>query len=156
VWNKLRKAVQNSCKREEWQSLWVDHKSILQTLVDQTIHMADEFNGRSPVTETLSLEKILHLTKSKSLGGGLQSLWDRLLARTRLLLRQSNSSFNAQENSNILWAYGKADGIIRVDGGLLDSLAKTALIGNADFNPQKSCKHGMVIRNTEARSTIIA
>jgi hypothetical protein len=45
---------------------------------------------------------------------GLQSLWDRLLTRKRLLLRQSSSSFNGLE---ITKTYGKADRIIRVDGG---------------------------------------
>jgi hypothetical protein len=38
--------------------------------------------------------------------------------------------------SNILWAYGKGDGIIEVDGRLLDSLAKTALNAIADFIPK--------------------
>jgi hypothetical protein len=56
--------------------------------------------------------------------------------KERLLLRQSNSSFNAQEISNILWAFGKAHEIIKVDGRLLDALAKTASLSVHDFTPQ--------------------
>jgi RAP domain/FAST kinase-like protein, subdomain 1 len=136
TWNKLGKAIQNSRRREERQSFWVDHKAILQTLVDQTIQKsADEFNGRSTATVTHSLAKLLHLTDLKRLGGGLQSLWGILHTRTQLLLLRSNS-FNAQEISNIIWAYGKADGLIKVDDRLLDALAKTALNNIADFEPQ--------------------
>jgi RAP domain len=135
VWNHLGKAVQKSRNWEEMQNFWMDHKASLQTLVDHTICSADRFNGRSTATVTQSLVKLQHLTNSKSIGDDHQLLWNALLRRTILLL-QSNE-FNAQDISNLLWAYAKAaDGINVIDGPLLDVLAKTASIGIADFNPQ--------------------
>jgi RAP domain len=138
VWNQLGKAVQQSLKtREERQRFWIDHQAILQMLIDQTIQSADALNGRGTATVTHSVVKLLHLTNSKNLGAAeIQMLWNILVARTKLLLVQSPNSFNAREMSNLLWAYGKGDGIVKVDGQLLDSLAKTALLCINDFAPQ--------------------
>jgi RAP domain/FAST kinase-like protein, subdomain 1 len=135
-WNHLGKAVQRSLKLEQ-QSFWIDHEATLQTLLDQTIQSANRFDGRSTATVTHSLVKILHLTNSsKSLGEEFQPLWNTLLYRTIELI-QSRNGLNAHDISNLVWAYANvaADGI-KVNGRLLDALAKKALIGIADFNPQ--------------------
>jgi hypothetical protein len=149
VWNSLSKAVHKSrqwndlwsavvvrkSEQRQEENFWIDHKASLQTLVDQTIHTADRFNGRSIATVTLSLAKLLQLTNSKSsLRGELQSLWNALLHKTMLHMQAGN--FNATDIANLIWAYAKVSGGIKVDGQLLDALAKAALNDIADFSPQ--------------------
>jgi RAP domain/FAST kinase-like protein, subdomain 1 len=138
TWNRLGKAVQSSRSKSERQNFWIVHKSTLQTLVDQTIHSANEFDGRSTATATHSMVKLLHLTnpKQRNLVGEYQALWNALLTTTR---RHVNSgSFDAHSLSNLAWAYAKAtaDGIAEVDGRLLDALAERAELCVGDFVPQ--------------------
>jgi RAP domain/FAST kinase-like protein, subdomain 1 len=133
VWHKLGKAVQKSSKFQRG-NFWIDHTAALQMLIDQSIQSADQLDGRSTATVMHSLVKILHLTNTKSLGAEVETLWNVLLTRTRLLLKQSNS-FKAQEISNLIWAFGKADGIA-VDGRLLDDIASRAVVCIDKFAPQ--------------------
>jgi ribonuclease HI len=138
VWSKLGKAVQKSNNTwEKRQNFWIgNHKVALQTLMNETIQSAVQFNGRSTATVTHSLVKILYLTNSMQKLGekDFRPLWNALLLRTPILLL--SNSFNAQETLNLLWAYAKAADGIKVDGQLLDAIAKKALLGIADYNPQ--------------------
>jgi hypothetical protein len=135
AWNKLGKAVQKSPSKGERLNFWINHNEALQMLVKQTIHSVNEFDGRSTATVTHSLVKLLRLANSKRLGA-LQSLWNILIKRTKLLLEQSDYSFNEQDISNLLWAYARAaDGIIKVDTRLLDALAARAELCIDEFSP---------------------
>jgi hypothetical protein len=146
IWNALWKVVQKSRKWEQQQCFWIDHRSTLKTMVDQTMCSANQFDGQITATVTHSLVKLLHLTNAKIDHGAadeLLSLWNVLLRRTALLLQQSSKKnagkFNAHSLSNLIWAYAKAAdaGIVKVvDGRLLDALTKKALLGINNFNPQ--------------------
>jgi hypothetical protein len=115
-------------------------------LVDQTIPSFNQFDGRHTATVTHSVVKVLHHTKSRNIGAELQPLWDALWHKTVLLL-QSNG-FNARDISRPTWAYARAaaDGITKVDGRLLDSLAHNGELCNDDFDRRKGWRmsHGVL------------
>jgi hypothetical protein len=125
VRNKLGKVIKKSHKWER-NSFWINHNASLQALVDQTTHSADQLNGRCTATAMHSLVKLLQHTGAKSLGDLIQPLsWRVLLLRTIVLVQQDG--FSAHDISNLIWTYAKAADRIteKVDGRLMDALAKT-------------------------------
>jgi hypothetical protein len=138
VWDKLEKRVQE-CSNWERQNFWIDHEASLQMLMEQTIQSVIQFGGRSMATVTHSLVKLLLLTNlTKNIGGEFQSLWNALLTATKGHIQSDR--VDAHSLSNLAWAYAEAaaHGIIKVDGRVLNDVARAAqgrMIG--DFKPQE-------------------
>jgi hypothetical protein len=105
VWNKLGKAVQQSRNKREQRNFWAGNETNLRTLTVHTTQSVDEFNGQSTATVTHSLAKLSSLSDSNL--NRVQSLWNALLLRTAMQLK--SDGFNAQDVSNLLWAYAKVD-----------------------------------------------
>jgi hypothetical protein len=131
VWNKLGKAVHQSCNTRQLRNFWVDHETSLRTLIAHTMHIVNEFDGRSTATVTHSLAKLMSLTDSNL--SRVQSLWNALLLRTAMHVK--SDGFDEQSVSNTLWAYAKADKS-HTHPRLLDALATAALLRVEGFTPQ--------------------